>query len=992
MIKTKNILLTFFLFVNSFSFAQNISENFSEGMKEFNSANYLKSVEIFSDILKNEDLNDELFASTNYYLAESYFNLKNFQEAAARHEFIVNNLKLNNLREKSLFRLGNIYFDANEIDKSRERFLTLLSDYPQSDYVGSAYYLIGEIFTRQNKLDEAIIFFENVVQTRKNIRFIDYAIYTLATIYEKLGDYTSAVGYYDQLLSFHKESELAPFAQIRIGISYFKLQEYDSTILELSNPKITNLPLEKRAEALFLLGNSHYRVSEFQNAIKIYQDLLSRYPLSIYERKARYSVAWSYFQLKKFNDAFNHFHSLSSGEDSIAVKSAFWKAEAKRYSGAEDEAMALHNDFIKLFPTSELAYNSQFNIGAIYFLSKNLNLAETYLNIAANTSDEELKSKAFLFLGAINLERKNYQVAEKNFNDVLNLELIDEQTKYRAMLGSAVANFHLNALDKSLSILQRLENESPFFESSKVSFYIAEIYMLKEEYNFALKYYSTVNTEELDFLAKVLYGRGYAYYNLKDYENASYQFLDFIAKFPKHEKINEVRLRVADGFFVDKKYDSAIRVYQELLDSRQKISNRDYIQFQLALSHFRAGRTERAIQELNEIKNKFRGSAYFDNALYLIGWIHFQKRDYNSAIEYYRDVLAFSKNDRTISTALYSIGDAYFNLGIHDSAIVYYSKIMERFPNSPNVFDAINGIQYSYVAKGESLKAIQLIDNFVLRNINLPFADQLFLKKGEIFYSELDYVRAKQGYKEFISYFPKSIYLADAYYWIGKSAENLGEFEEAIINFNIVFDRFPNSEIAQAAVVELGKIFNEQKRFDDAIKLFDRAVAKFQESNRRAEIIFMKGETFINKGDISNAYDTFDEVLLYHDGGLFADKARLELGKLELNSKRYDRAETFLRELIQRRTDDIGAEAQFLIGEIFFNQSKWNEAITAYVRVLNLFGSYDEWVARAYLKLGDSYLKKNDKRKAQEMFRTVLSKHKGDEFGIEAQKKLREIR
>jgi len=73
-------------------------------------------------------------------------------------------------------------------------------------------------------------------------------------------------------------------------------------------------------------------------------------------------------------------------------------------------------------------------------------------------------------------------------------------------------------------------------------------------------------------------------------------------------------------------------------------------------------------------------------------------------------------------------------------------------------------------------------------------------------------------------------------------------------------------------------------------------------------------------------------------------------------------------------------------------QSKTKDAITAFVRVLNLFSAYEEWVTRSYLRLGECYQKLNDKNKAREMFRTVITRRGSDELGKEAQAKLRGVK
>jgi predicted negative regulator of RcsB-dependent stress response len=59
--------------------------------------------------------------------------------------------------------------------------------------------------------------------------------------------------------------------------------------------------------------------------------------------------------------------------------------------------------------------------------------------------------------------------------------------------------------------------------------------------------------------------------------------------------------------------------------------------------------------------------------------------------------------------------------------------------------------------------------------------------------------------------------------------------------------------------------------------------------------------------------------------------------------------------------------------------------------VRTVFSNYDEWLTKSYILLGDCYVELNDKRKAEEMYRTVISKHRNDIYGQEAREKLRNL-
>jgi TolA-binding protein len=91
------------------------------------------------------------------------------------------------------------------------------------------------------------------------------------------------------------------------------------------------------------------------------------------------------------------------------------------------------------------------------------------------------------------------------------------------------------------------------------------------------------------------------------------------------------------------------------------------------------------------------------------------------------------------------------------------------------------------------------------------------------------------------------------------------------------------------------------------------------------------------------------------------------------------------------RTDDIGAEAQYYYGLTLYEEENIVDAISALVRVRSVYPGYIEWYTKSLLKLGDCYIKLDDKKNAREMFRAVLKKHKNNEYAKEANQKLKSL-
>ncbi len=973
-------------------FSQDIPTKYKLAFEAFNKSHYEEASLLFSEFFESYNLFDELYASAKYYQAKSYLNLGRLNEAVVNFVFLADNFHWTNHRVHSLFELGIIYYQLRNFDESRKRMTQLLDYYPISEYTGSALYWIGESFASEGKIEEAILFLENAINDKRKNKFIDYSIYSLANLYEKIGDYENAVNYYDRLLSFYPNSKLNLDAQIRIGICYFKLKDYQTAIIEFNNPNLERSDEKSRAEVLYMLANSYLRVEEYSNAEKKFLELIENFPSSEFFRDAQYGLAWSYFQQKKYNEAFRIFDFISNGDDSLAIKSFFWKAEVKRYAGKEDEALNIFKSFLDKFPDDKLAQDAQFSIGLIYISKGNSDLASKFLLSAKSEVNKEIRAKALTSLGEIELNKNSFKTAENFFKEALNIKPTSDYIKLRAILGLAIAKYWMKDYNGSLSNLIEIEKIDKSFEVQKVNYYYAENYFALKNYKEALNRFqnSLGNDEKINELS--IYGKAYCYFNLGDYDNSALSFSEFIKNFRKSKFYDDAYLKVADSYFGSKNFQSASRIYEEIFRQGNRNLDNPYTRYQYAEALYKSGKVTQAINEYNRIIEQFPRSEYAQASLFTVAWILFQNSQYTEAIWKYKEMFVRYPNSEFLPNVYNSIGDSYFNMGLYDSAIYYYQRVIDIYPKSQYVFDAVNGIQLSYVAMNQTQQAIRYIDNFVLQYSDLNFSHEIFFKKGELYYSEGNYSEAKEAYKNFIVRYPRSRLVADAYYWIGKCAQNLNQNEEAIINFSNVFNLYRTSEFSASSILEIGFIYKKMGQYQKALENYNNGINELPNSSKLPEIIFNKGLILVEMKNIQEAYETFNEIVRYYPKSIFAEKSKLEIGLIEISLKRYDKAAEILGSLAKSRTDDIGAKAQFYLGLSLFEQKKYSQAIEELSRVRNFFSRYEEWVINSILLIGDSYAELKDKRKAEEMYRLILTKYKGTQFAKQAQDKLRKLK
>ncbi len=972
--------------------AQVSSDRMAQAFNAYKNSDFGTAYLMFKNIVSNDNLAEEKLAMAKYYEADCLLNLNQLDGAAEAFESFIDKFRFSNLREYALYKLGTIYYTKTDYRRCRDRLQILFAEYPNSQFAGSAYYWMGEAYFAENKFLEAEENFKNAVGQKETNKYLVNTYYSLGQLYEKTANYTSAVTYYDELLAYYKDSPLAPESQMRIGVCYFNLKQYDNAILELSDPLIRKLTEERLFEAKVFLANSFIRLQEYSDAARVYNELLPQVQGENYKNRINYNLAWIDFQLNDYNAAYKKFKMLAdSTSDSLKVASLYWSGECKRYLGDSKAANEIFSEFVAKYPSSPLASRAQLGMGSVMYKQSDPADAEKALMNATISSDKATRGKAYTLLGEMRLNKKDYDNAKNYFSEALKLTDEQRDLNNRARLGLAVVEFYSDNYEAAISDLEKLKLRDKEFESDKVNFYLAECYFAQGKYSEALKSYSAVAPSNDEIRKDMVLGKAYTYFNLKDFPNAIFYFNEFVSKYKNDPNTPDAKLRLADSYFGTKKFDKASALYREIF-SRAKVSlENDHAYYQYAQSLYKADKPVEAVKAFEELQKKFPRSRYADQSQYVIGWIFFQQNNFAEAISNYKNLLTRFPRSALRPMVHYSIGDAYFNLAQYDSSIAYYSGVISRFPNSQYVFDAVNGIQYCYVAQNQPDRAIAYIDQYVSEHPSSAYDDQIFFKKGDLYYSIQKYNLAVNAYQDFISKYPNSKYVPSAYYWIGKSASNMKNDDEALRNFQIVIQRSQKSDIGISAVVELVRIYSARNQFDSAIKLLQSTIAGMPNSNRLPELLYLEGTNQEKNNKPDDAYSTFEQIVNYSEGNVFSEKAKIELGLIEMQRNNLDKAAQYFSDVAERRPDDIGAQAQYYSGVVLFNQNKITDAITALVRVRSVYSSFDEWYTKSLLKLGDCYVKMKDKSQARDMYRAVLSKHPTGDFAQEARKKLRQL-
>ncbi len=160
-----------------------------------------------------------------------------------------------------------------------------------------------------------------------------------------------------------------------------------------------------------------------------------------------------------------------------------------------------------------------------------------------------------------------------------------------------------------------------------------------------------------------------------------------------------------------------------------------------------------------------------------------------------------------------------------------------------------------------------------------------------------DYQTAIKWASKVLTFHPKSGWVDDALFLIGRSYYNMGEHFKAQGKFEELLAGFPDSKYAPEAKVYLARSILKSGRPEAARDLAGRSIDEVKSKSIKGELALVTAESYFALGDYSSAASAYEKVLTY---------------PIEKESKAY---------LFSR------------LGAAFFQQEKYAEAYQAYSKV-----------------------------------------------------------
>jgi len=415
-----------------------------------------ESETVFTDFI-HQYPNSEHVNEIYMLLSDAFRRAKNYTAALSALDSVRNpNQSLLETKQYLRYQVGSDAFVCGKFGEARDWFTAVIKDGTPSPVITDAYYWRAETDYRLDdfpnlRLDLDAFFARKDAAQSPNRTTADYLN---GYYYFRMKDYDHARTAFEQFVQAAGiGAAVKADAQNRIGDCYFYARQFEHAATCYEQAAALNT--SSSDYALFQQGYSLGLLKQFDNKIRILQQLVARYPKSDYADDALYEIARVRLSLEQEREAIEAYEQLLTRypRSNKARSASIERAMAYRNIHDFEHAIDAYKHTIELYPASQEAYLAVEGLEAVYIETNRVNEFMDY-------------SKK--------LSKLNMQVATQ-----------EDSLSYAA----AELQYRQGNLDAALKHFAPLSERvgSPYAELSAIS--AASIYFAQPDYAQALTYY-----------------------------------------------------------------------------------------------------------------------------------------------------------------------------------------------------------------------------------------------------------------------------------------------------------------------------------------------------------------------------------------------------------------------------------------------------------------------------------------------------------------------
>ena len=973
-------------------------------------------------------------ATRQYAAAVALQNRGVYDLAAEEWVKFINTYQADARLDRAFHYLGVCYLQANQLEPAQQCFETVVKTYPKFELLEATYLYLGVTQFKRAQAGKADLYdaagatLDTLLRTYPKSKFLAQSLFTRGDCAYHRGKKSEAAQFYAQAVSHAPDEKLLAEILYALGVTQEELSRpaeagktYDDFLKKFPDSPLAAEVTMRRGETLFAAGQHDAAAEWFASAASRKGFALADYAT------LRQAVALA--QLKKYAEAGDLFASIpakfpQSQQIAAAQTACHALARGLLKEHHPDDVLTL---LAKVLPgatggpqAAQLLMDQADAIADIP--ARRGESVALYAAIATKYPKETVAPQALYLAGYGALAQGDYAAAQRYADTFLAAypahELVPDVTYV-----TAESRLQLGRFAEAEKLYAQLLEKSP--KHADADFWRVRqgtsLHLQKkhaEAIALLQPLVGKLRNQDAAAEAQFLIGSGLA--EQEKFAEASKALEAALAAQPKWRQADENLLVLAHAYYRQGNAAKAKETLQKLVAGFPESKILDRAHYRLGEYAAAANDPKGAAAEYRQVVDGWPQSPLAPHAMHGLGWALFDQNDFTAAETTLDSLVAKYPGNKLIPRARYARGMARHQLGKFAEAIPDLQAMLTA-PEATvaEKSDARYVLGLCQAGLKKPAEAAATFRALLQEDPKYQAADKVLYELAWTLKAQGNDQEATAAFEQLVKQHPESPRVAESQFHVGEAAYKAGNFQAAAVAYAAAMEKAGKSELGEKAAHKLGWAYYRLDNAADARQTFNYQRVTWPQGPLAADAAFMEAECLFKQKKYPEALAAYGQVkdpsskdfqiltLLHSAQALgqikspqpdqrrdawqkalalldrstkeFPDSAYLpevlyergwalqSLGKLDEALAEYDQA------VAKGKDGEAAARAQFMIGEIQFQQKQHTEAVKSFFKVVYGYG-YPQWQADAAYEAARCFEVLQKKTQAVKQYQELIEK------------------
>ncbi len=959
-------------------------------------------------------------ATDQYNVASGFFKINRFDLAAEEYEKFLKTYAKHEQVPEALYFLGESYYQLNKLEEARKNFREVVAKFANSrNYyyalyrVGDTSHLLGDTKSAQQALTE-------FVGKRPDDTLLEFALPNLGRVQLQVGKRGEAKTTLRKALEKFPKGRLVDQAQFDLAQALEHLGEKDEAI-KLYRTLAANPNSKFADDGQIAIGTRYFEDKNYEGALQAFQELGQKFPTSPWASAARLNGALCLYQLQRFEQAEAQLKTQVQTESKEVPDAWYWLGMTQKARGQHETAAKTLSDGFEKFGTSPVAAEMLFYSGqSLFQFGQFAQAMERFQQFTSKFPKHELADDSLYYAAesarASGQHEQAFALATAFFKNWSGSPLTNKMAltvgQSLIVLGrneeaaKYLADLLARKPEPQLSVPARYYRSAALHAAGKIDDALKAIEPMLAE---PPKDQKDAAVEQV--LADAQFLAGSCYFEKKEYSKAVVPLQKYLSARPAGDVAGHALCYLAVSFAEMGQFDSLRDTLNALRGKAAKELSLPAL-FRVAGACYEAKQWALAADLYTEVAQKDAQRTLHAKSLFWLGWARYQEAKFGPSAQAFRQVVDSHAADVLAAEACYMRGRSLEADSKFADAAAAYQLTLSKYGQSSHAFDA--GLQLARVLKklGMQTESIAAYEDISKR---LPQAKQLDVVLFEWAWALQQHgqdAEAQKIFERLATQFPESSLMSDAVINVCETLFQAKQFGEVVARLKPLLAKELPPRVREAALYRLARTQVELVAWAEVKSAFEQLEKEFPQTPLRREAEFWIAESERQQGQPKAATDrlaklvaepvlaepwlataylrmaqaqgeqkfwkemlaTIEQLKKAFPKYELMNVAEYHAGRALQNHARFDEAREAYRRGISGQKDENAAQCQFMIGETYFHQKRFQEAGREFLKVEILY-AFPHWQAAALLEAGKCHESLEEWSRAAETYNRILEKY-----------------